>query len=161
MSIVKECRSFRPWIWNLGSLLKSGGWLTHTHSHTRSLDRKLVGAAQILANICVMLFNWRSFLYFSPIFVENLVLSPFDLILLHHHFVFSTNIFLPFFTFFLFAVLHSIFFSQIDIILGSMFIVCLKSSFIQFKSLFRFTEMNSSKRENMDLVRKRFNSEFQ
>lgn len=110
MSIVKECRSFRPWIWNLGSLLKSGGWLTHTHSHTRSLDRKLVGAAQILANICVMLFNWRSFLYFSPIFVENLVLSPFDLILLHHHFVFSTNIFLPFFTFFLFAVLHSIFF---------------------------------------------------
>lgn len=73
-----------------------GGSLTLTRTHDHWI-RKLVGAAQILANICVMLFNWRSFLYFSPIFVENLVLSPFSLT---PSFCFQYQHFSPFFHFF-------------------------------------------------------------
>lgn len=161
MSIVKECRSFRPWIWNLGSLLKSGGWLTHTHSHTRSLDKKTGWCSSNTSKYMRYAFQ----LTFIPLFLSNFCrkscLVAFWLDSFTPSFCFQYQHFSPFFHFFLFAVLHSIFFSQIDIILGSMFIVCFKSSFIQFKPLFRFTEMNSSKRENMDLVRNRFDSEFQ
>lgn len=100
MSIVKECRSFRPWIWNLGSLLKSGGWLTHTHSHTRSLDKKTGWCSSNTSKYMRYAFQ----LTFIPLFLSNFrrksCLVAFWLDSLTPSFCFRYQHFSPFFHFF-------------------------------------------------------------
>lgn len=100
MSIVKECRSFRPWIWNLGSLLKSGGWLTHTHSHTRSLDKKTGWCSSNTSKYMRYAFQ----LTFIPLFLSNFCrkscLVAFWLDSLTPSFCFQYQHFSPFFHFF-------------------------------------------------------------